>query len=115
MILNVAESTGNAMLDAVAVRLAGVEILDGDGALLVELGLLDSGAAINKELVFKLQDGVAVQSGEAQFARAVAADGSEVFSCDCGPEGSDCVIKLTPTEITRGEVVKLSQFRLLMP
>ena len=32
------------------------------GELLVELGLFDPGAAIDKELVFKVEDGVAVRA-----------------------------------------------------
>ena len=67
------------MLDTVAVMLEGahLELLDDDGALLVELGLIDPGAAIDRELVFKVADGTAVSSGEAKFARAIAADGAK--------------------------------------
>jgi hypothetical protein len=75
----------------------------------------DPGAAIDGELVFKVADGTAVSSGEAKFARAVAADGTEVFSCDVGDKDSNCVIRLSPPDITRGDPVKLSQFRLIMP
>ena len=117
MILNVATSTANTMLDSVAGLLekAHLEFLTDDGELLAVLGIFDPGAAIDKELVFQVADGNAVSSGNAAFARAVAADGSEVFSCDVGTSDSNAVIKLSPTEITRGEVVKLSQFRLIMP
>ena len=48
-------------------------------------------------------------------ARVVAADGSEIFSCDVGDENSDAVIKLNTTKIYRGGPVRLKSFRLVMP
>lgn len=117
MILNVSPATSNAMLDAVAVRLEGanLELLTDDSKLLVVLGL-DPGAAIDGVLELKVADGIAVQSGRAAFARAVGVGAvGEVFSCDVGLADSGAVIRLTPTEITRGDPVSLSSFRLIMP
>ena len=48
-------------------------------------------------------------------ARIVAADGSEIFSCDVGDENSEAVIKLNTTRIYRGGPVRLQSFRLVMP
>ena len=79
MILNVAESTANTMLDSVAARLEGDWNCNGRWRTARRARLLDPGAALDRELIFKLEDGVAIQSGEAAFARAVAADGSEFF------------------------------------
>ena len=53
--------------------------------------------------------------GSAMTARVVAADGSEIFSCDVGDEHSDAVIQLNSTNIERGGTVRLRSFRLGMP
>jgi hypothetical protein len=117
MILNVSPAASDVMLDSVGNMLDGenLELLSPDGGLLVTLRLSDAGPAIDGEFVFKVADGTAVQSGEAHFACGVAADGTEVFSCDCGDENSDAVIKLKPTRIDLGSSVSLSSFRLIMP
>ena len=117
MILNVSETASDAMLDTVAGLLDGgsLELLSPNSEVLVTLQISDAGDAVDGELVFSLAEGVAVLTGEARFARAVAADGTEVFSCDCGDANSDAVLKLTPTEIHAGGRVRLDSFRLVMP
>ena len=47
--------------------------------------------------------------------KVVAADGSEIFSCDVGDENSDAVIRLTSMQINRGAPVLINSFRLGMP
>ena len=50
-----------------------------------------------------------------QVRRVVAANGTEVIAFDIGPEGSDCTLRLTPTSIHAGVVVRLNSFKLVMP
>ena len=73
-------------------------------------------AAVGGELEFnKIGEGDAALTGQATFARVVAMDGTEVFSCDVGTVDSDAVIKLGTVQISAGAPVRLSSFRLSMP
>ena len=56
-----------------------------------------------------------MRTATAMSARIVAADGSEIFSCDVGDADSDAVVKLNTTKIYRGGPVRLQSFRLVMP
>jgi hypothetical protein len=120
MIVNLSEAASNVMLDAIAAMMDGgtIELLSSNGTPLAVLRLSNpaAGDAVDGALAFnKIAEGDAVIDGRAEFARVVASDGSEVFSCDVGDENSDVVIKLNTTKIKRDTGVKLSQFRLIMP
>ena len=121
MIVNLSEAASNTMLNAIAGMMDGgsIELLSGDGkAALAVLKLSNPAAkdAAGGEFEFnKIAEGDAVLAGQAKFARVVASDGSEVFSCDLGTVDSDAVIKLATTQITRGAPVRLNSFRLSMP
>ena len=119
MIVNLSEAASNVMLDAIAAMMDGgtIELLSSNGTPLAVLRLSNpaAGDAVDGALAFnKIAEGDAVIDGRAEFARVVASDGSEVFSC-VGDENSDVVIKLNTTKIKRDTGVKLSQFRLIMP
>jgi hypothetical protein len=121
MIVNLSEAASNVMLDAIAGLLDGgsIELLSDTQGVLAVLKLSDPAAmtAVGGSLEFnKIGEGDAALTGRAEFARVLAADGSEVFSCDVGGENSDAVIKLTGGAlINRGAPVRLSSFRLSMP
>jgi hypothetical protein len=120
MIVNLSEAASNTMLNAIAGMMDGgsIELLSGDGKALAVLKLSNPAAkdAAGGEFEFnKIAEGDAVLAGQAKFARVVASDGSEVFSCDLGTVDSDAVIKLATTQITRGAPVRLNSFRLSMP
>jgi hypothetical protein len=72
--------------------------------------------AIGGELKFNkiAEEDAALAQGNAESARILAADGSEVFSCDVGDERSDAVIKLNTTRIFRNGPVRLTSFSLRM-
>jgi hypothetical protein len=94
-----------------------VEPLTANGGVIAELRLSDPAAmaAVGGELEFnKIAEGDAALTGQATFARVVAADGSEVFSCDVGTVDSDAVIKLGTVQISAAPV-RLDSFRLSMP
>ena len=64
-----------------------IELLSGDGKALAVLKLSNPAAkdAAGGEFEFnKIAEGDAVLAGQAKFARVVASDGSEIFSCDVG-------------------------------
>jgi hypothetical protein len=120
MTVNLSEAASNTMLNAIAGMMDGgsIELLSGDGKALAVLKLSNPAAkdAAGGEFEFnKIDEGAAVLAGQAKFARVVASDGSEVFSCDVGTVDSDAVIKLATTQITRGAPVRLNSFRLSMP
>lgn len=120
MIVNISEDGANTALDALGVMMNGgsVELLTPNGGMIVVLPLSNPAAmpAVDGELEFnKIGEGDAALTGQAQFARVVASDGSEVFSCDVGTVDSDAVIKLGTTQITAGAPVRLNSFRLAMP
>lgn len=120
MIIELSQEASNAMLDVLAGMMDGgsIELLTSDGRILAALKLGNPVAqeAFGGELEFnKVAERDAVLTGQAQSARIVAANGSEVFSCDVGDENSDAVIKLNPAQITRGAPVQLRSFRLMMP
>lgn len=74
-------------------------------------------AAVGGELEFNkiAEEDAALAQGSEETARIVAADGSEIFSCDVGDERSDAVVKLNPVLITRGAPARINSFRLSMP
>ena len=120
MIVNLSEAASNTMLNAIAGMMDGgsIELLSGDGKALAVLKLSNPAAkdAAGGEFEFnKIAEGDAVLAGQAKFARVVASDGSEVFSCDLGTVDSDAVIKLGTTQISVGAPVRLDSFRLAMP
>ena len=120
MIVNLSEAASNTMLNAIAGMMDGgsIELLSGDGKALAVLKLSNPAAkdAAGGEFEFnKIAEGDAVLAGQAKFARVVASDGSEVFSCDVGTVDSDAVIKLGTTQISVGAPVRLDSFRLAMP
>ena len=114
------DAAGNVMLDSVGEMLNGghIELLTGNGGVIATLQLSNPAAmaAADRELEFnRIAEGDAALTGQAEFARVVAADGSEVFSCDVGTVDSDAVIKLGATQISVGAPVRLNSFRLSMP
>jgi len=120
MMINLSETASNAMLDALSQLMDGgsIELLTGDGKILVVLQLSDPAtmAAVDSELEFReISEEDAAAQGNAMAARIIAADGNEVFSCDVGDKSSDAVITLNSTRIERGGVVQLRSFRLAMP
>jgi hypothetical protein len=120
MIVNLSEAASNTMLNAIAGMMDGgsIELLSGDGKALAVLKLSNPAAkdAAGGEFEFnKIAEGDAVLAGQAKFARVVASDGSEIFSCDVGDENNDAVVKLGPTQINRGAPVRIDSFRLAMP
>jgi len=120
MIINPSEAASNAMLDVLAGMMDGgsIEVSD-NGKVLAVLKLSNPAArsAAGGELVFnKITDEDAARAqGNASSARIVAADGSEVFSCDVGDKNSAAVIRLDTTRIFRDGLVRLHSFRLVMP
>ena len=101
------DAAGNVMLDSVGEMLNGghIELLTGNGGVIATLQLSNPAAmaAADRELEFnRIAEGDAALTGQAEFARVVAADGSEVFSCDVGTVDSDAVIKLGTTQISVG-------------
>jgi hypothetical protein len=120
VIVNISEDGANTALDAIGRMMDGgsIELLTGNGGVIVALQLSSPAAmpAVNGELEFnKIAEGDAALTGQATFARVVAADGSEVFSCDVGTVDSDAVVKLGTTSISAGAPVRLDSFRLSMP
>ena len=120
MIVNLSEAASNTMLNAIAGMMDGgsIELLSGDGKALAVLKLSNPAAkdAAGGKFEFnKIAEGDAVLAGQAKFARVVASDGSEVFSCDVGGRDSNAVIKLGTTQISAGAPVRLDSFRLSMP
>ena len=74
-------------------------------------------AAVGGELEFNkiAEEDAALAQGSEETARIVAADGSEIFSCDVGDKRADAVVKLTAVEITPGAPVRINSFKLAMP
>ena len=119
MMINLSETASNAMLDQLSRLMDGgsIELLS-DQRVLAVLRLSDPAAmsALGGEIEFNdIAQDIARAKGNAMAARVVAADGSEIFSCDVGDENSDAVIKLNTTKIYRGGPVRLKSFRLAMP
>jgi len=118
MAISVSTTTNDAMLNVVGDLLSGgnLEILSdaSEPELLCVLGL-DPGPSIDGEMEIRVSDGIAGQSGRAAFARALGADGSEVFACDVGEEGSGATIRLNTTKIRADKEISIKSFRLMMP
>jgi hypothetical protein len=121
VIIELSESAGNAMLDVLASMMDGgsIELLTGDGQALAVLNLSNPAAqdASGGNIEFNeiAEEDAARAQGIVEIARVVAADGSEILSCDVGDDNSDAVIKLNTTKIYRGGPVRLKSFRLAMP
>jgi len=120
MIIQLSEIASNAMLDALASLMDGGSIeLSSDDRVLAVLRLSTPVAepAIDGELEFREieEEDAALAQGNATSARILAADGSEILSCDVGDENSDAVVKLNTMTIYRGGPVRLQSFRLVMP
>jgi len=121
VIMNMSADAANVALDAIGNMMNGgsIELLSGEGTPLAVLRFSDPAAmpAFGNELELNeiKEEDAAFASGTATAARIVGRDGSEVFTCDCGDENSDAVIKLTPPEFVAGAPVKLTSFRLAMP
>ena len=119
MMINLSETASNAMLDELSRLMDGgsIELLS-DQRVLAVLRLSDPAAmaAEGGEIEFNdIAQDIARGHGIAMSARVIAADGSEIFSCDVGDENSDAVIKLTTIEIIRRAPVLINSFRLGMP
>jgi len=120
MMITLSETASNAMLEALASLMDGGSIeLRSDERVLAVLKLADPVAepAIDGELEFREieEEDAALANGTATSARIIAADGSEIFSCDVGDADSDAVVTLNTTKIYRGGPVRLQSFRLVMP
>jgi len=118
--INLSETASNAMLDALSQLMDGgsIELRSDDRVLAVlRLSTPVADPAIDGELEFNeiIEEEAALAQGTATDARIVAADGSEIFSCDVGDENSEAVIQLNTTRIYRGSPVRLKSFRLVMP
>jgi hypothetical protein len=118
--INLSETAGNVMLDALSMLMDGGSIeLMSDQRVLAVLRLSSPATmpAAAGELEFNdiAEEDAALAQGNATAARVIGRDGSEVFSCDVGDENSDAVIKLNTTKIFRGGPVRLRSFRLVMP
>jgi hypothetical protein len=118
VIIELSESAADAMLAMLAMTMDGgsIELLSDDARPLAILKLSDPAAMppSGGELVFNpiAEEDAALAKGDAESARVLGADGSEVFSCDVGDINSDAVIKLNTTKIFRGGPVRLTSFRL---
>jgi hypothetical protein len=117
--INLSETAANAMLDELSRLMDGGSIeLISDQRVLAVLRLSDPAAmsALGGEIEFNdIAQDIARMKGNATSARVVAADGTEIFSCDVGDENSDAVIRLTSLQINRGAPVLINSFRLGMP
>lgn len=121
MTIDLSETAGNTMLDALSAMMDGgsIELLSDTSRILAVMKLGNPAAkeASGGELEFNTiaEEDSAPSQGTAMTARIMAANGSEVFSCDVGDESSDAVIKLNTIKIFRGGPVRLKSFRLVMP
>ena len=121
MIMNMAAEAANAALNSIAELMNGgsIEILSAEGNPLAVLKLSDPAAmpAFGNELELNeiTEEDSAFANGTATAARIVGRDGGEVFTCDCGDENSDAVIKLSSAQISLGGSVSISSFRLAIP
>ena len=119
--INLSEAASNAMLDVLTSLMDGgsIELLSVAGNVLAVLKLSDPAAPAADAGAVVLnaigEEDAALARGQATSARILAADGSEIFSCDVGEEGSDAVIRLNTTSIFRGGPVRIRSFTLAMP
>jgi hypothetical protein len=119
--IETSELAGNVMLDALSTLMDGgsIELLSDTQRVLAVMRLSNPAAkdAIGGELEFNTiaEEDAAPAQGTAMTARIMAANGSEILSCDVGDESSDAVIKLNTIKIFRGGPVRLKSFRLVMP
>jgi hypothetical protein len=120
VIVNLSDAASNAMLDVLGGMMDGgsIELLDNRKVLAVlKLSNPAASDAVGGDLALNriAEEDAALAQGNASAARILAADGSEVFSCDVGDENSDAVIKLNTTRIYRNGPVRLHSFKLVMP
>jgi hypothetical protein len=121
VIVELSDPASNTMLDALAGMMDGgsIELMSDGHRLLatLKLSMPATMPALGGELEFNeiKEEDAALAQGNAMSARILAADGSEIFTCDVGDENSDAVIKLNTTKIFRGGPVRLKSFRLVMP
>lgn len=120
MTVELSETAANAMLNALGLLLddGRIELSSRDRVVAVlQLSNPATRLAMNGEMAFYdiAEEDSALGQGDAISATVLAADGSEIFSCDVGDENSDAVIKLNTTKIYRGSPVRLKSFRLVMP
>jgi hypothetical protein len=119
-LIELSETAGNAMLDALSILMDGGSIeLMADARVVAVLKLSNPATmgAISSELEFNdiAEEDAALAQGTVNSARILGSDGSQVLVCDVGDSNSDAVIKLNTTKIYRGGPVRLSSFRLVMP
>jgi hypothetical protein len=121
MNVELSDTAGNAMLDALSILMDGgsIELMSDNQRLLAVLKLSNPAAmaAVDSELEFNdiAEEDAALAQGNVTSARIVASNGNELLSCDVGDLNSDAVIKLNTTKIYRGGPVRLKSFRLAMP
>jgi hypothetical protein len=118
--IELSKTAADAMLDVLGGMMDGGTIeLRSDQRVLAVLKFATPATlpAIDGELEFNniIEEDAALAQGNATTARILAADGSEVMSCDVGDENSDAVVKLNTTKIYRGGPVRLTSFVLVMP
>jgi hypothetical protein len=118
VIIHLSEAASNAMLDVLSTLMDGgsIELQSADARVLAVMKLSTpaarDAAGGQLELNKIAEEDAALAQGNVSIARIVAADGSEVFSCDVGDDNSDAVIKLNTTRIYRNGPVRLTSFRL---
>jgi hypothetical protein len=118
--VNLSQAAANEMLDTLGKMMNGgtIELSSDNGVTLAVLKLSHPAAdtAEGGELVFNkiTEEDAALAQGNAAGARILAADGSEILSCDVGDEKSDAVVKLNTTRIYRNGPVRITSFRLGM-
>ena len=121
MILSLSEDANDAMLDSLATMMDGgtLEMLSDDDDLLVSMPLANpvAGPAVDATLEFNspISPAIATLSGQAATARIVAADDTDVLTCDIGDENQRCHDQAQHDAIFRGEPVRLGAFTLKMP
>ena len=121
MNIELSDTAGNVMLDALSELMDGgsIELLADTSRVLAVLKLSNPATkeAVGGEIVFNTitEEDSAPAQGNVMSARIVAANGSEILSCDVSAEDGDGVIKLNTTRIFRGGPVRLKSFRLVMP
>jgi hypothetical protein len=120
MNLELSEIAADAMLEALSKMMDGgsIELMSDERVLaILRLSNPAAMAAVDGELEFNdiAEEDAALAQGNVTTARIVAANGSELLSCDVGDLNSDAVIKLNTIKIYRGGPVRLHSFRLVMP
>lgn len=134
--LRVAAATGNAILDALRVKMdagsgpallkiytgtqpAGADTALSGNTLLGTLTFTDPAAASasSKTLTFSTitADSAADASGTATWARVLDSDGVAIFDCDVGESGDGATITLNTKTIASGGPISITSFVLTYP